>query len=126
MSTSVMIQDPRWTSTYTVSTAAAATGPIIDQGGYKLAAIDMSTAWTTGAITFLGGNDTAAMYSIYNDTAEVSISSVLAATLGSIALRADVQAALGAHRYIQLRSGTSTAVSTQSTTRALTLTFVPL
>ena len=124
MSTSAQIQDPRWTAAVTVSTAGVS--EIVNQEGYRPACVDMSTAWTTAGMTFLGGNDTAAMFPLYNSTVELSLSSALVLPNISIAFTQDFSKSLGAHRYVQVRSGTSTAQSTQAAGRALSITFVPL
>ena len=124
MSTAFMIQDPRMTVAVTVSTAGVS--EIVDQYGYRPASVDMSTAWTTAGMSFLGGNDTATMFPVYNSTAELTLSSALAIANISIAFTQDFSKSLGAHRFFQVRSGTSTAQSTQAAGRALSITFVPL
>jgi hypothetical protein len=123
MSTSFQVQDHRVTVTATVSTAGLSS--VIDQFGYRPVAIDMSTAWTTGPISFLGGNDTAAMLSVYDSTAELSLSSAIALANVTLAFKQDFSQSLGAHRYIQVRSGLAAGASTQAAARTLTLVYIP-
>jgi hypothetical protein len=123
MSSSFQVQDHRVTVTATVSTAGLSS--VIDQFGYRPVAIDMSTAWTTGPISFLGGNDTAAMLSVYDSTAELSLSSAIALANVTLAFKQDFSQALRAHRYSQVRSGLAAGASTQAAARTLTLVYIP-
>lgn len=115
---------PRISTSVTVSTAGLS--DIIDLAGYRVAAIDMSTAWTAVPLTFLGGNSTGTMVALWDDGGtEIQLSSATALANRSLVPRSDMALALMSHRYLQLRSGLSTAQSTQGAARVIGLTLVP-
>ena len=121
------VQNPRQTLTVTVSTAATGLSDIVDLLGYRPASIDMSTAWTAAHLTFRGGNDTVTLRSLFDDGGtEIQCSTSTVIADRSLVLRSDISLALMAHRFLQFRSGLSTAAVVQSTTRALTLVLVPV
>lgn len=117
------VGNPRLSTSVVISTAG--TSDILDLAGYRIAGITMSTAWTSAALSFLGGNTTAALFELYTSTAQVTISTGLIKPSRSFAPVADFAAALAAQRYVQLRSGT-TAASTQAAARTIALTLLPV
>jgi len=123
LSTAFQIQDHRITVVTSVSTAGLSS--VIDQMGYRPVAIDMSTAWTTAPISFLGGNDTTTLLSVYDSTAELSMSPAIVLANVTLAFKQDFSESLGAHRYIQVRSGLAAGASTQAAARTLTLVYIP-
>ncbi len=85
----------------------------LDTEGYRVASILWSTGTTANApMTFLGGNNSATLYNLWDDTGnECVISSAAFSTADkrSIAIGPTLAVQLGAHRYIQFRRGNSTA-----------------
>lgn len=109
--------------TATLTTASSDLTDAIDLGGYRLAAITMTTAWTAGNITFVASPDGTTYRNLYGDTGgEVTVVGTQAAT---IAIGGTVADWLAAHRYIKLRSGTSALGVNQTTERTLTLSLMP-
>jgi hypothetical protein len=122
--TTPQIQDNRYTLVANFASTAAVSSHI-DLAGYRLASIDMSTAWTTSSlgITFAVGNDTTSLLSLWDEGVEVSLPS--AAANRSIVPSTGIALALAGHRYVQLQSGASSGMTGQAAARVLNLTLVP-
>lgn len=119
------ITNPRISTSVVISTAGVST--ILDLGGYKVAAIHLSTAWSTGnGLGFAGGDSTGTLYDLWTSTAQVGISSGLMSSAAAISFTpvGDFAAAINAHRYLQIRAGVAVA-STISAERTIGITLIP-
>lgn len=105
-------------ATVTVTTAATGLSDIIDIGGLAPRSVEMSSAWTTANITFMGAvSSTDAMKSVRHSTAGTEVTYVT--TVGYVvSLNPEYFAGL---RYIQVRSGSTTTPVAQAASRTLYL-----
>lgn len=89
-------------------------------GGHKLAAIEMSTGWTTANITFaVASSSSRTFLPLYDDAgAEVTVTSPAASRVVAVDVGAG---SLAAMQWVKLRSGTVGSEVTQSTAVARTL-----
>jgi hypothetical protein len=105
--------------TVTVAVSSSLSGAI-PISGFKLAAIEMSTAWTTANITFLAASSSGAtFYPLYDDQGnEVTV--VSPANSRIVALDT-VAVPIAAVPWLKVRSGTAGTPVVQSTAAATTL-----
>ena len=108
------------TVSLTVSTSTDGLSGAVDLGGYRIAAIDMSTAWTTADLTFAAASSSGGTYkSLYDDDHfEVIIRNPGGNEMITIRSEAEAIAPL---RHVKLRSGTASDPVAQAATRTLTL-----
>lgn len=105
-------------ATVTLTTVGSGQSDVIDLGGHIPCSIEMSTAWTTANLTFLGAvSSTLSMSSVYVTSAAVELTYV---TSASYVLALDPTPLQGL-RYIQLRSGSGAAPVAQAATRTINL-----
>lgn len=107
----------------TVTTAATGLSDIIDIGSFCPRSIQMSTAWTTADITFMGAvSSTDYMGSVRKTTAGTEVTHVTSAVY-TLTLDPEQFAGL---RYLQIRSGTTTTPVAQAAERVLYLGLTPV
>lgn len=123
---SLQLPNNRATMTVDISTAADGLSDAISLKGHALAAIQPSTAWTAGAISFVGSLDGTNYYDVKTSTGgELSvIVSTAGATL--ITLTQDERNRLAPFDKLKIRSGVSSAAVAQGAVRTLTLGLIPL
>ena len=121
--TNANVQDPRYLLAVNFASTASVSSQI-DLAGYRLAAIDMSTAWTAANLTFAVGSDTVTLQNLYDDAGnEVTVIASSGRNIGLVS--SAVALALESHRWIQLRSGTSATPVAQAAARVLNLVAIP-
>ena len=112
-----MIQSLRTNKTVTIASATSISAAL-DLGGYRIAALDMSSGWdAANRMTFRVSNDATStnptFYDLYDDAGnEFKIASgtpLTSATGRSIIPNVDLVLALAAHRYLKIQSGPSSA-----------------
>ena len=105
-------------ATVTITTEVDGLSNVIDLGGLAPRSIEMSSAWTTANLTFMGAvSSTDRMKSVRTSTAGLETTHVT--TVGYVlALNPDNFAGL---RYLQARSGSTTTPVAQAAARALYL-----
>lgn len=105
----------------TISTAADGLSTVLDCGGMVVASIQMSTAWTTADLTFLGSPvSSATLQDLYTSTGG-------ALTFVTTALH-NVTCdpfPFSAMRFIQLRSGTTATAVAQAAARTIGISLIP-
>lgn len=108
------------TKTVTVSTSTDGLSDAVDLGGYRLAAVAMSTAWTSADITFAAAiSSGGTFYPVYNDNGEEA--TIVNTTASRIVAIDVVAASLAPLRHVKLRSGTNDTPVTQAAARTLTI-----
>lgn len=111
-----------------LSTAADGLSDVADLGGLRLAAVEMSTAWTAADLAFLGsGRSSAALKAVYRaaDSTAPALYQVGTTANRVIAFNSD---AFRGVRFLQLASVTagSTSAVAQGAARTMTLLLAPV
>ena len=93
--------------------------------GKALVAVITPAAWTAAALTFLKSADGGSFYPVFDQGAEVSVSSGLIPTAEARWFDLDPAGWLNAS-HLKVRSGTNAAAVNQGADRALTLVVRPI
>lgn len=97
----------------TIANGASETD-VIDLGDWVPSAIQMSAGWDTAALTLRGSFDGTNFFPIYVDGSEFSISAPAVSALHMISIPA-----MGALKFLKIRSGTASSPVNQTAARSL-------
>lgn len=126
MSTAQYIQDPRVSIAITISSGASVSSGIALMGYQPVALVVANSTWSSAAVSFLGCHDDTSYVPVYNDTAEVSLSSALAKGMGkTFAFRTDFSRVLGGYSFIKVRSGLAASAVNQAKDVPMVLIVAP-
>ena len=115
------VPDYREVVTVPITTAANAQGDIVDCKGKHLAAVGLSTVWTSAVMSFRAGNSTGTMAPVYGTTGGEFTLNCTSSQIYWISQ--DVFRGL---RYIQPVSGNSTTLVAQTTATSVYFHLAPL
>ena len=123
------VQDPRVSVTVTIASATSLSGAV-DLGGYRVAALDMSSGWdAANRMTFRVSQDSSTYYDLYDDAgnmAQIASGTPLTSSTGrSIVPAAALVLALASHRYLKIQSGPSSAPVNLSTGVTIAVVLAP-
>jgi hypothetical protein len=107
--------------TVTISSGASLSGTV-DVQGFNTFAIEMSTGgWDAANISFTAARASSGSFFAVYDGSGVEVQATVSTGNRVVSLNGDIALALAPLRFIQLRSGTSTAAVNQTATRTLYL-----
>ncbi len=124
------IQSPRVRKVITIASATSLSG-VIDQEGYRIAALDMSSGWdAANRMSFrCAASGASTFYDLYNDVGNewtISSGAFASATGRSIIPGVDLSLAIAAHRYVRIQSGPSSAPVNLTTGVTIGIGLLPL
>lgn len=116
----------RSTTTATIPTAGSLSAAV-DLGRFRIVAIGVPVGWGAADLSFQGSVDNATFANLFDDLGtEITIAASVLQPGRTIIPTGDLDAALRAHRYLKLRSGTAATPVNQSANRVLNLALVAL
>lgn len=96
-----------------------------DGKGKTLVGVEMPSAWTAAALSFMVSNDGSTYVPLYDQGVEVTIPSSLIGTAEARSFALDPTQFLG-FRYVKVRSGVNGAAVNQGAERVITLVWRPM
>ena len=120
----LVVDDKRKLVTVTITSGATGLSDAVDLGGYWVAAIDMSTGWTAASLSFQACNTSGGTFVDLYDQNGIEWTATSTASR-AVSVDSDLATALYGHRWLKVRSGTTTGVVAQTTTRTLYLVATP-